>query len=154
MGRQILGKIKKPALSDTAIHEKSKQCAPQLPPPDTGRHAALIHIAAFCCYREEGWLPYTYWLYRFTWHHNSVPAVALFFVFKSDFLIWRKKSLPFRQITRPFCMNKFHFRDHFTSVLRLHSSGHVHSMFIVQFSLFFSVHFFLKTRSKLGICSL
>ena len=42
-GRQILGKIKNLLYRAPAIHEKSKQCASQLPPHDTGRHAAPTH---------------------------------------------------------------------------------------------------------------
>ena len=43
MGRQILGKIKNLLYRAPDIHEKSKQCASQLPPHDTGRHAAPKH---------------------------------------------------------------------------------------------------------------
>ena len=42
-GRQILGKIKNLLYRAPAIHENSKQCASQLPPHDTSRHAAPTH---------------------------------------------------------------------------------------------------------------
>ena len=66
-----------------------RSCRPMIqvgmPPP---------HTAAFCCYREEAWLPY--WLYRFTWQHKCYASSRAVIIGKKSsinnaslFSIWK-----------------------------------------------------------------